>query len=66
MIKLDRGEIKNICKLADKFPEVNVFEVRQESSGIGISTVIRIKHKEENADDFPTVTEIDITDYGKW
>lgn len=66
MIKLDREEINKIVKLMDKFKEINVFEIRQERcSGIGISTTVRFSNENED-DEFPIITEVDITDYGKW
>ena len=65
MIKLNRDEIKKIVKLMDRYENINIFEIRQErTSGIGISTTVRINNDED--DEFQTITEIDITDYGKW
>ena len=63
-IRLGRKEIENLCKICNRFEDIDFFDLRQNSTGIGMSTSVRIVKEEE--EEFPTVIEMDITDYKKW
>lgn len=62
-VELSREDIKNIYQIMNDYKEISSFKIQQDyTSGIGHSTVVRF---DNDAEKFPIITEIDITDYSE-